>query len=217
MKAYFDLAVIVPLEEELIQFQGVFDSLENHSLQTMLRYSFNTGAKGISGIVVQQEGMGKTDSFRATHKVIEDFDVGIVVCLGIAGGLSNDTHIGDVCYSERIIDVYDNTKFTEKTKGKIKIEFSPNYYKTDQRIVSALNFSRTLPELREKYLAWQKSRLKSAKKLIPNPYTGRASQESVSAPNTMSGKIVCAAVSKSPEYNSEILKIERKILGPVLI
>jgi nucleoside phosphorylase len=213
MKRYFDVGVIVPLEEELLEFQRVFHFIDNLSLDTALRYSFNTDTGGLTGIVVQQEDMGKTHALRSTNCLLEDFDIGLLVCLGIAGGLSSDVNIGDVCYSDRIIDVYDNAKITEKKRGKIEIEFSPNNYLTDRQIVASFNFCRTLPELQPKYLSWQESRLQAAKKLIPGTFTGRDGPQQIAAPNTISGKVVCASVSKSPGYNEAILKLERKILA----
>jgi nucleoside phosphorylase len=121
MKRYFDVGVIIPLEVELLQFQSAFEFIENFSLDTALRYSFNTGTYGLTGIVVQQEEMGKTHALRSTNSLLVEFDIGLLICLGIAGGLSSDVNIGDVCYSDRIIDVYDNAKITEKKRGKLRL------------------------------------------------------------------------------------------------
>ena len=110
MKQYFDVGVVIPLEEELIEFQQEFDLVKNYSTDTLFVHSFNTASKGISGIVIQQDQMGKMAAFRAAEHLLNEYNIGVMVCLGIAGGLSTDLHIGDVCYSERIIDVYDNAK-----------------------------------------------------------------------------------------------------------
>ena len=209
-REYFDVGVIIPLQEEMQAFQEHFDLVKDYSTEVSFRYTFNTEAKGITGIVIQQSEMGKSAAYQATKDLIENHEIGLLVCLGIAGSLSNDLRIGDVCYSERIIDVLDNAKVSEHA-GKSIHEFSPANYSTDPRLISALNFSSIHPDLKEKYRGWQADRKKLALKMIPGEYTGRTGLEHFSTPNSMAAKIACASVSKSKSYNKELLKLERKI------
>jgi nucleoside phosphorylase len=209
-REYFDVGVIIPLKEEMVAFQEHFDLVKDYSTEVSFRYTFNSEAKGITGIVIQQAEMGKSAAFQAATDLLENHEIGLLICLGIAGSISNDMRIGDVCYSERIIDVLDNAKVSERS-GKTIHEFSPSNYGTDTRLVSALNFSSIHPDLKEKYQEWQERRREFAIKMIPGEYTGRSGKECFGAPNSMAAKIACAAVSKSKNYNDELLKLERKI------
>jgi nucleoside phosphorylase len=209
-REYFDVGVIIPLREELEAFQDNFDLVKDYSTETSFRYTFNTGSRGITGIVIQQTEMGKSAAYQAAKDLADNHEIGLLVCLGIAGGISSDLKIGDISYSERIIDVLDNAKVSERG-GKTIHEFSPSHYSTDARIVSALNFSQVHPDFKDKYRDWQSKRKEFAKKLFPGEYTGRQGKEKFDAPNSMAAKIACAAVSKSTSYNEELIKLERKI------
>lgn len=56
--AYFDIGLVVPLEEELIQVMERFPSLDDRSTDTVFCHVVDTGKPDIRMIVVQQQGMG---------------------------------------------------------------------------------------------------------------------------------------------------------------
>lgn len=213
-KRAFDILLVVPLEEELLEVQRVFPSVENLSTDTGYRYTVDTGNPHISMLVVQQETMGKTSAYAAVHDAFEDFDFSLVACLGIAGSLTTDLNLCDVCYSEGIFDIYDNSKAFDTKDGELDIAFSTNYSKSYAPLVAALNFTRTLPELQDRYAEWQLAREDFATRLFPMEVVGRNSApELIRAPKSKNCKIVCAAVSKSERYNTKIRNIDRKILA----
>src|SRR5690606_36105026 len=104
-KEFFDILVVVPLEEELVQVMEVFPGTDNRSTGTSFRYVVDAGANDLRVLVVQQEGMGKAYASRAVKDVLVAYDFGMIVCIGIAGSLTNDLRLCDVCYSEDILDV----------------------------------------------------------------------------------------------------------------
>lgn len=110
---YFDIVVVVPLEEELLEFMAVFPSLEDRSDETTFCHVVDSGAPEIRMLVLQQHGMGKTYATNAAAIILAKYDVGLIICLGIAGSLSDDMHLGDVCYTGRVVDVLDNAKIVD--------------------------------------------------------------------------------------------------------
>ena len=213
-REYFDIIVVVPLEEELESFFSVFPGIHNRSTPTDLRYIVESGKADVSMLVVQQPGMGKANAIKATSEVLANFDVGLVVCLGIAASLSKDLSLGDVCYSGTIIDVLENAKALDVEDGTLDIALSPTQYETPRNITSALNYIRTFPELKGDYEAWRALQGEAASSLVPQPYNGRkGKEEKLGSPRTLNGTIVCGAVSQSAKYNAKLVALDRKLLA----
>ncbi len=213
-KRYFDIAVVVPLEEELIQFMERFPMFENRSTDTVYCQVVDSGNANVSMVVVQQQGMGKTHATNATNFILNQFDVGLIICLGIAGSLSGDMGLGSVCYSGKIADVLDNNKITDVEDERTETEFSPHHHETPDRFTQAFNFARTQSGVREKYLAWQDERKKVANAKVPDEVPSPdGKSERLESPTTMSGTIVCGMVSKSQDYNNKLRKIDRAVLA----
>ncbi|MDX3810249.1 hypothetical protein ACXIUS_05070 [Bosea thiooxidans] len=181
-KRAFDILLVIPLEEELLEVQKVFPSIEDLSTDTIYRHRVDTGDSGISMLVVQQEEMGRNSARDAVEGAFDEFDFSVVVCLGIAGSLTSDLKLCDVCYSYAIYDVYDNTKAHESKDGDLDIAFSPNHEKCYAPIVAAMNFIRTDPKLQDLYAGWQLSREELAKAKFQSPVIGRGgARESIAA------------------------------------
>jgi nucleoside phosphorylase len=211
---YLDLLVVVPLEEELHQFMEVFQLVEDRSTDTEFRCLVHGEDPTLKTLVVQQEEMGKSNAARAISRALQEWDAGAVICVGIAGALSDDLRLGDVCYSGTVIDIYDNAKALDGAGGDIDFQFSPTFYLTPREITAAFNFVRILPDLKPKYEAWQNDRKDFASRLVPGAFVGRNQlQETVGLTQTKNGTIVCGAVSKSAKYNKKLLAIDRKILA----
>lgn len=213
-KDYFDIVVIIPLEEELIQFMHHFPSRADRSTGLIFMHEVDAGAVGIRMLVVQQQGMGKTHAINSTAKVLSDFEVGLMVCLGIAGGLSSDLTLGDVCYSRTITDVLDNSKVVDIEDETSTTELSPTHFTTPVEFVTAMNFIRTQPAVRPLYDSWLEQRKAEALLLAPSEVPmPDGSKALLAEPKTMSGGLVCGAVSKSKVYNSKLRGIDRAFLA----
>jgi nucleoside phosphorylase len=211
-KRFFELLLIVPLEEELLEVQRVFPQREELSSETLYRYDAVVGDSGLRMLVVQQQEMGRNAARDAVEASFEEFNFGLVICLGIAGSLSEDLRLCDVCYSEHVYDLYDNTRANDAKNGDLEMRFSPNHVRCHPPLIAAINFIRTVPELQDLYAAWQLERESVANRLIPSEVIGRkGGKEVVGQPRSKQCKVACAAVSKSENYNAAIRSIDRKI------
>lgn len=218
-KTYVDIAVVVPLEDEIIPFMEVFSSLEDRSTATTFCHLVDSGCPDISMIVMQQQGMGRTAAFTAANSLLTTYDVGLLVCLGIAGSMSDDMGLADVCYTGNVIDVLDNAKIVdvEDDSGRgdtSETEFSPTHYETPIDFTSAINFMRTQPALRPAYLAWQARREAVALERVPAEVPGPGGTLiRIGKPASKPGYLVCGAVSKSKIYNGKLRTLERSLLA----
>lgn len=212
-KEFFDILIVVPLEEELVQVMEVFPGKDNRSTDTSFRYVVDAGVDGLRVLVVQQDGMGKGYASRAVKDALAAYDFGMITCIGIAGSLTDDLRLCDVCYSEDILDVTENAKVEDIESG-MDISLSPTYYDTPAEFAAAINFSRLFPDLRPSYVEWQTEADAHGKTLLPNPVLERDGKERhLSAPKAKNGMIACGLVTKSSKYNAKIVGVERKVLA----
>lgn len=214
MKTYVDAIVIIPLEEEFEQALKFFDFQSDVSSDSQIRFLAKPAGGEALVLLVKQDAMGRTSAQEAISEAANDFDTGLIVCLGIAGGLSSDVNIGDVCYSGSIIDVLDNAKAYIDPDKVEDLAFSPTNYVTPRNISIAINLDRIGPDTKDRYDAWRNDRERVARDLIPGQFFGKGKKlESISRPTAKDGTIACAAVSASPKYNARLKAIDRKILA----
>ncbi|MDB5529190.1 MAG: hypothetical protein JWR51_2293 [Devosia sp.] len=211
---YFDIVVVVPLEEELLEVIEQFPSIEDRSSTTTWCHVVDSGKPGISMLIVQQQTMGKTAAINAANFVLSKYEAGLMVCLGIAGSLSGDARLASVCYSGSIIDVLDNAKFVDTDDGAADTELSPTNYDTPDEFTQAFNYIRTQPALFKFHQDWQEQRALVAKELVPHevPAPGGGTEQ-IGKPTSKGGVIVCGSVSKSHVYNAKLRKIDRALLA----
>ena len=210
---HFDIIVNIPLEEELQAFLEIFEHKEDHSTDGQYRCEINTESD-LTMLAVLQSEMGKSSASNSTTEILAEFSCHLFICLGIAGGLSKDVTLGDVCYSGNVLDLNDNMKSKDGKNGGLDLEFSPYTYRTDKALSLALDFVRRDPDWRRKYIKWQDLRLKRTKELIDNSHRDpKFGHNRKTGPNTVGGTIACGVVSAGKEYNQKILQIDRKILA----
>ncbi len=165
-------------------------------------------------LLIQQEGMGRGHAASAVNTALAEYDIGLVVCLGIAGGLSADLKLGDVCYTGTVIDVHDNAKASDSAQGSIDLDFAPKHFATPRALTAAIEFFQTLPETKYLYENWQNAQREFGQGRVPSPVFGRGSlDEAIGSPKAVSGSIVCGAISKSENYNKKLASLDRKILA----
>lgn len=213
---YFDIIVVIPLEEELLEFMSIFPTLEDRSDDLTLCHVVDSGNPDIRMIVVQQHGMGKTHAAASTAWMLARYEAGILVGLGIAGSLSGDMRLGDVCYTGSIVDVLDNAKMVDvgDEPTAADAELSPTHYNTPRVFEQAFSFIRTQPHLRPAYEAWQRERASVAASLVPLPVPSPdGDDERLAEPRSKNGVIVCGMVSKSKIYNEKLRAIDRALLA----
>lgn len=216
MKKPFDVGVIIPLEEELETFFEEFPPKHDLSDALTLIHEVETGSPDISMVVIHQNGMGHAEAGESCSELLSRFDVNLVVCLGIAGGLSKDLSLGDVCYPTTVFDVLENSKAvdTENPSSQYEMELSSKPYNTDLDILQALNFFRTQPELKSLREEWEKNREKVIEEMNVPMFIGRSGKkEKLQKPKTANGSIITGAVSQSQKYNEKLKKLDRKVLA----
>lgn len=230
MKSHFDVAIIVPLDEEFETALKHFTFIADRSTPQRIRFEVSVSDSEAKILLVKQNVMGRADCTNATMDVVDEFDVGLLVCLGIAGGLSNDVSIGDVCRTGGILDLLDNAKVQDVPSSKPKkksgaqstktksnghtVSFSTTHYETPMELSVALDLDRLVPVRRESYERWESECALFGEANIPNEFTGKeGKKEKISAPVVRRGLIACTAVSGSVDYNEEVKKADRKILA----
>ncbi|KVK69806.1 hypothetical protein L905_03810 [Agrobacterium sp. TS43] len=133
-KPYIDIAFITPLKEEFERLTAKFPTQNDMVEGTIYIADLVLGAGDLTAVVALQDDMGKAAASRAASTLLAKYDIGVISVIGIAGGLSNDVGIGDVCFTGPLLDVLENSKISETKKGVIKIEFNLIPYKTDPHL-----------------------------------------------------------------------------------
>ena len=211
-KEYVDIAVILPLEEEFASFTTVFELHEERS-SGYFRVIGTAPPSQLRIVAAPQEQMGRSGAVEAASRLLDEFDVGLITCLGIAGGLSGDVRVGDVCCASTLIDILDNNKVVQDG-DRYRLEFSPSYYQANRALVTSTNHARIAPSFRERYNSWREISFLHARELLPEPYIGQKdTPENVDRPNFFSGNIVCGPVTKSEAFNLDLQGIGRKLLA----
>jgi nucleoside phosphorylase len=215
-KRYFDVIIIAPLEEEFdaALSSDSFTFLENLSTERQIRFAVSAPGSDLTILLVKQNAPGKTETQNAVWMCLSDFQPGGLICLGIAGGLSIDVKIGDVCFTGSIIDLLDNAKAKDDQDSKAQVTFSPTYYESPLETSVAISLDRILPDSKPGYEDWRAKREIFGSSHIKNEYPGRDGQpEKLQKPNVHEGQIACGNVSGSEDYNNKVKNLNRKILA----
>lgn len=211
-KTFFDLALVVPLEEEMQVILEIFPVIADFSTREATWVEADPAKEGLRILIAQQEREGRMEAVKTASQVCDQFDIGMVVCIGIAGCLTDDLRLGDVVYSGEIWDVVDNAKASD-VDDQLHIDFSPTPYETPREATHAFNQVRIIEPLKTGYRKWQSEREAAAKALVPGDFPGRNFEsEQIAPPNTKNGKVLCGDVSKSAIYNKRLSYVERKLL-----
>ena len=79
----FDILLIIPLEEELLEVQKFFPTKRNLSTDTVHRFEVDTGVPGLSMLMVSQEQMGKTSAYHAAAEALAEFESLLLFASGL--------------------------------------------------------------------------------------------------------------------------------------
>jgi nucleoside phosphorylase len=208
-----DILVHIPLEVEYMEFRELF-AIKEEIQDDLNVIAWVNAPSHFKVAVIVQEKMGRSSAAHACQKALQRFEPKLYVCLGIAGGLSKDLKLGDVCYTGSLIDVYDNSKVTDVAGGGVDIALSPEFYASDRRITAAVGFARTLQSLSDLHNFWKEDQQQFAEVTMPDEVIGREDKlEHIGAPKCLNGDIVCGAVSESDKYRERLRGVTRNILA----
>jgi nucleoside phosphorylase len=211
-KRYFDAIVVIPLEEEFETALSYCTVVEDLSNSNHIRFSISIPNAPLDILLIKQAMMGKTACQSAVLDCLTDFDTGVLFCVGIAGALSTDIDIGDICYSGSIIDVTDNAKTVDTSKTKQDTTLSPFIYYSPRELTIPLMLDRLLPDSKSEHDAWLNACKETAQRLLPSEFHGR-NGKNIGRPIVKEGAIACGQVSGSLEYNKKLKGIDRKVLA----
>ena len=137
-KPYVDFLVLLPLEDELLEFTRHFPSVNNVSTEIAWRHFVDPGDTGYRILAAQCISSGRIQAVNALQDAYLKYDIGVVVCIGIAGGLSTDLRLGDVCYTGTVTDVFDNAKASDDLWKGLPLPLSRLYFLRINSSVSPL-------------------------------------------------------------------------------
>ena len=196
-KVYIDIGFIIPLREEFERLTASFIRIGDGVHGTQYYAILNMGGDKLTGVAFLQNEMGKDAAARATTTLLELYDVGLIMVLGIAGGLSGDAAIGDVCITGTVFDVLENAKFSDNN-GRLLPEFAPIIHHTDELLSFCLKYISLGKDTAGIFEDWRLKQHYAALARIPGQFIGRNNtNETVAIPDIHVGSIACGSVSKS--------------------
>lgn len=212
-REYFDLIIVVPLELELNEVFEVFPSIEDRTTDTHLRCVVDLGTNDFRALVVHQDQMGRAAAARCLRSALRDYDAGLIVCVGIAGTLTNDLALFDVCYSGEVVDVGENARVTDDDdSGEMIIDFQPTHFTTDKTLTQALNYARIVPQVKLIHEDWRIAQRLHAEQILSEINLPLEKlRPGTSTPTSTNGTIVCGPLVKSEKYKKRLEGIQRKL------
>jgi nucleoside phosphorylase len=217
-KEYFDIIIFTPLETESEAVFETFPHVDRRTSDNVLKYTLDLKPSGLTALLAQPPEWGNREALKTAQHLFEKYDAGLIICLGIAGALSKDLKLGDVCYSGTIFDVNERMKVKE-TKGKrskgVVLEHNPKPLNTPRSVTVALNQLRADPHLKATlYAPWQVERRAYLQGLVDK---GELSQEQKAtmpdAPKAKDGALICGPVVASTTYSEILQGLDRKVLA----
>ncbi|MGH1351329.1 MAG: hypothetical protein ACRBBN_11045 [Methyloligellaceae bacterium] len=198
---HFDMILYCPLEEEFREVSNIFGYTEDLTNDFNM-VALSTKCSGISLLLVAGHEMGASAAQSAAANISTICTFKLFVCLGIAGGISEDVNLGDVCFSGNIIDISQNQKITD-----IDTEVAPSSYRTNIKFSYKLQFFNTHPALDEARKTWRERCNKN------RDIAGLSNSEDLDVAKIHNGTICTGPVSASSEFKNKIKKLNRKMLA----
>lgn len=198
------IVALIALKEEFNEFKKVFPYKRDHSTAGSIRIEHESGRDDIRLISILATQMGSQSALISADAAVTAFSADLVVVIGIAGGISKDLQIGDVCVSNEVIDVLHNAKIIDQ-KGNSAIAFAPDFYTVDADLIASFTFLQVHPDLTNLYDEWR--------------VKGRSLADSAGlqdvvrpgGPDIHIGPIACGPVVASDEFRSKLQLLHRKV------
>lgn len=198
------IVVLIALPEEYAEFQQVFPMISDRSSSTQIKLEHNAGRDDVRLISILSEEMGSQSALISADRAVEEFSPDLIVVLGIAGGISSDLTIGDVCVSNEIIDVLHNSKVSDKS-GSLDVSFAPDFYSIDAELVSSFTFLRVHPGSAPSFQSWRSEGAQDKDAIS----LGDAVRDG--GPDMLVGPMACGPVVASEIFNGKLKSLHRKV------
>lgn len=204
MQEVFDVVVYCPLESEFTEVCDIFDYKDDLTTEFKI-LSLKATVGELSILLVAGDEMGVAAAQSAAAQIKSKCTFKLFVCLGIAGSISDDVNLGDVCYSGKIFDITQNQKITDTGT-----EFSTTPFRTTAEVTHAFNYFRKHPKLAASKQTWLKKCTGEYEKLCES---SEALKELIETFESHSGTIVTGPVTAGKDLKKKIQNIDRKTLA----
>lgn len=200
------IVALIALPEEYDLFKEAFPKTRDCSSQRQIRLEHDLASPGYRLISVLAEEMGSVSAAQSAEAAIADLRPNLVIVLGIAGGVSKDLMVGDVCVSNEVFDVLQNTKVSD-SGGAIDVSLAPDFYGVDAELVASFSFLRNHPNLTVQFKKWQsEAQIRASEMGVSLPAGPRETELFI-------GPIACGPVSISQQFNEKLKGLHRKLLA----
>lgn len=135
VKPRFDIGIIVALPEELEYVIEVAPLIKSFVRDGSHFHVLDFGC--FTAVVSLVGEMGPLAASHATHRLLENTDVQLLVMIGTAGALDDDLSIGDVAVATEINEYQANSR-AETAKEGYEFVYSGNHWPLAYRIRQAL-------------------------------------------------------------------------------
>ena len=137
-----------------------------------------------------------------------------MVCYGIAGGIKKDVKLGDICVSQRVLELSEQSKIEDNKEG-LEISLSPRVIETNRTLCTLFAFLTQNPEFRQLKGHWEDAHIETILEFEdkhPIQYdTVRDRMRGTG--KVFFGPIVSYAVVASDNFVEKIRSINRNILA----
>lgn len=215
-KEYFDLLIVVPMEIELAELCKVFAIKEDRTGQGQFVGALDVAPIPLTALVVLLPEVGVLSANNTTRQVLSEYDVGLIVSYGVAGRISDDLKLFDVCYTGTVLDITQNQRITDtKQSGKgLNIDLTTKQHQTPQHLTNVLNHMRVRPVLVEQYQKWRSQQEQAAcDRLAEIGMKPQRISEIVAKPDSHGGMIACGPLIKGSNMKDRLTQADRKILA----
>ena len=213
-KPYLDMALIVALQEELDAVLEVLKFKTDLTIDDFQITECVSPNRAVRVCIVKQHEMGHSAARAACEHLLSHYRIGIVCSFGIAGGLSTDLHLGDICISQTVYDLTDNAKYVD-SNNHVDVQFSPTPYHVDRGLCSRLAFLTQNPALstiRSLWLSQCKSHFEQPD--VQNILSVLESTFEIPAsPSVHFGSLASGSVIASNALKEKLQLVDRKILA----
>lgn len=127
------IGIIGAMEEEVNLLK---ETIQNEKICEKAGLEFYEGLIDRQPVVVVRSGIGKVNAALCTQILIDDFEVGAIINVGVAGALSDELEIGDMVLSTELIQHDFDVRGFGYPKGEIP-RMDTSVFTGDMRLIEA--------------------------------------------------------------------------------
>lgn len=211
-----NIVVMIALSEEHDRFKAKYPPIQDLSSGTLVRIRHQCDIPNLNIISVLANEQGADHSTSAAYSACNDLNPDLIVCIGIAGTLTDDLNLGDVAISSEIIDILHSAKISDVGKrGGSRPELSPRNFGVNTALQASCRFFRSHPDHELPLHEW----ISSCKDRLDRLSNTIGDLQFVpgffpdTQPMFLVGPIVCGPVVVSKALSKQIKEINRKTLA----